>query len=92
MMVCNESCPRTLTNCTPLSNIVSDDSPTTFVCVGSSNPESRSNPNDNFRHCFKSDTTDSMYDYDTYDLKSVIAVMSAALLLDELINNTDDRE
>ena len=61
MMVCNESCPRKLTNCTPLSNLVSDDSPITFVCIGSSTPESRSNPNDKFRHCFKSDTTDSMY-------------------------------
>ena len=60
-MVCNESCPRKLTNCTPLSNLVSDETPITFVCVGNSTPESRSNPNDKFRHCFKSDTTDSMY-------------------------------
>lgn len=73
----------------PLSNLVSDDN-SSFVCVGSSNLDSRSNSKDSFRHCFKSDTTDSMYDYDTYDLKSVIAVMSAALLLDELINNIDE--
>jgi hypothetical protein len=90
-MVCNESCLRKLTNCTPLSNIVSSDTET-FVCIGNSNIDSRSNPQDSFRHCFKSDTTDSMYDYDQYDLKSVIAVMSAGLLLDELINNSDDRE
>ena len=89
MMVCNESCPRKLTNCIPFSNIVSDNNET-FVCVGTSDIESRSCPEDKFRHCFKSDTTDSMYDYDTYDLKSVIAVMSAALLLDEIIIQMND--
>lgn len=87
MMVCNESCPRNLTNCTPLSNIVSDNNET-FVCVGTSEVSSRSNPQDKFRHCFKSDTTDSIYDYDEYDLKSVIATMSAALLLEDLISNS----
>jgi len=30
--------------------------------------------------------TDTMFDYDEYDLKSVISVMSEALLIDDLSN------
>ncbi|MCK5607935.1 hypothetical protein KAR91_39005, partial [Candidatus Pacearchaeota archaeon] len=41
-------------------------------------------PQDIFRHCFKNEDTDSEYDYDEYDLKSVISVMSETLLINEL--------
>jgi hypothetical protein len=78
-MLCNKKCPRG-TKCKPISNIVSK---TSFVCVGKHNEE-KEIKEDIFRHCFKSIFTDSMFDYDEYDLKSVIATMSEALLLNAL--------
>ena len=81
-MICREKCPRQ-TNCKPISNVVSDDD-SSFVCVGFHNETKKAYPQDKFRHCFKSQVTDSMFDYDEYDLKSVISVMSEALLIDEL--------
>jgi hypothetical protein len=82
-MLCKNSCPRGL-KCKPISNIVAHDE-STFVCIGYHNEENNY-PQDKFRHCFKSLDTDSMYDYDEYDLKSVISVMSEALLIEELTN------
>ena len=81
-MLCKENCPKNL-DCQPLSNIVADDG-SSFVCVGLHKDINNKYPEDRFRHCFKSESTDSMYDYDDYDLKSVVSVMSEALLLDEL--------
>jgi len=82
-MLCKTNCPRNI-DCTPLSNLVSDNGKT-FVCVGFHNEKNKEHPQDRFRHCFKSAAdTDSMFDYDEYDLKSVISVMSEALLIDEL--------
>ena len=70
----------------PISNVVADDD-SSFVCIGYHNEE-KDYPQDKFRHCFKSAAdTDSMFDYDDYDLKSVISVMTEALLIDELNNN-----
>lgn len=85
-MLCKESCPRG-TNCKPLSNVVSDDN-SSFVCMGTHGESKGNYPKDIFRHCFKSAAnTDTMYDYDEYDIKSVISVMSESLLIKEL---TDD--
>lgn len=81
-MICKEICPKG-TQCQPLSNVVADDN-SSFVCVGLHKDLKNEYPQDRFRHCFKSETTDSMYDYDEYDLKSVVSVMSEALLVDEL--------
>lgn len=82
-MKSNKSCPRG-ENCKPLSNIVSD-TKESFVCVGYHNEANKDYPEDKFRHCFKSAANnDSMFDYDEYDLKSVISVMSEALLIDEI--------
>ena len=84
-MICREKCPRG-TKCMPISNVVADDD-SSFVCIGYHN-EKKDYPQDKFRHCFKSAAnTDSMFDYDDYDLKSVISVMTEALLIDELNNN-----
>ena len=60
----------------PLHNVISDDR-VTFVCCGL-HKEQDSN-NDPYRFCFKSETTDSMYDYDEIDLFDTIEVMSRAL-------------
>lgn len=82
-MLCRDKCPRGKT-CKPVSNIVSDDE-SSFVCVGLHGEEKKEYPQDKFRHCFKSAAgTDSMYDYDCYDMKSVVSVMAEALLIDEL--------
>lgn len=79
-MLWSPDCPRSCKNCSPYSNIVSDDH-ATFVCCGDSDPSSRSVSSDNFRMCFRSDTTDSMFDYDETDIKDQIAVMADAIAL-----------
>lgn len=82
-MICRKNCPRGA-SCRPISNVVSDNDKT-FVCIGFHNEKDKEHPQDRFRHCFKSAAnTDTMHDYDVYDLKSVVAVMSEALLIDEL--------
>ncbi|MCK5609373.1 hypothetical protein KAR91_46295, partial [Candidatus Pacearchaeota archaeon] len=78
-MLCKKRCPRK-TKCKPISNIVSE---TSFVCIGYHNEQHEDCPQDIFRHCFKNEDTDSEYDYDEYDLKSVISVMSETLLINE---------
>jgi len=79
-MLCNSTCPRGLNNCIPYSNSISDDG-VTFICCGSSKPESRIVLGDHFRFCFKSETTDTIFDYDDYDIKEQIAVMADALAI-----------
>lgn len=80
-MLCNKDCPRG-TACEPISNIVSKNS---FVCIGYHHEEKGGRIlGDIFRHCFKNSLTDTMFDYDEYDIKSVLSVMSEALLIDEL--------
>jgi len=85
-MLCKIECPKG-TKCRPLSNVVAYDN-TSFVCVGLHNEDKEKYPQDRFRHCFKSAAnTDSCFDYDEYDMKSVISVMSDALLIDEIEKN-----
>ena len=81
-MLCKEKCPKG-TECKPISNVVADDG-SSFVCIGYHNEEKKDYPQDKFRHCFKSEDSDSTFDYDEYDLKSVISVMSEALLIEEM--------
>lgn len=85
-MLCRTECPKG-TKCRPLANVVADDE-SSFVCVGFHNEEKEKYQQDRFRHCFKSAAnTDSCFDYDEYDMKSVISVMADALLIDEIENN-----
>ncbi len=79
-MLSNKKCLRG-TKCKPISNISSDSND--FVCIGFHGIDKH----DKFRHCFKTETTDSIYDYDNYDLISVISVMSEAILIDHLKTN-----
>jgi hypothetical protein len=83
-MLCRNTCPRN-TSCIPISNVVADNNKS-FVCVGKHNEFKEADiKKDIFRHCFKSSKdTDSMFDYDEYDFKSVISTMSEALLYEEL--------
>ncbi len=85
-MICRQECPRK-TSCVPISNVVSDDD-SSFVCIGYHGEKKNKYTQDKFRHCFKSAAgTDSIFDYDEYDLKSVISVMSEALLIEEISVN-----
>lgn len=90
MLSCR-NCPRGHTNCTPLSNIVSDDG-STFICCGISDEDSRTRRQDKFRNCFRSVDTDSMYDYDERDMKHQLAVMAGALAIEEMIKEKPDEE
>ncbi len=83
-MLCRKECPKG-TTCKPVSNVV-DDTGTTFVCIGYHDELKKEHTQDKFRHCFRSLETDSVFDYDLYDLKSVIAVMSEALLVEEVMS------
>ncbi len=80
-MLCNDKCPRGL-KCRPLSNVVSEGAES-FVCMGLHGEIKEDYPQDKFRHCFVSGANnDSMFDYDEYDIKSVMSVMTEALLVD----------
>lgn len=81
-MIDEQLCKRDRGDCNPLSNIIYDS--TSFCCVGCVDDDCRTIPQDKYRHCFKSELSDSMYDYDRYDMISVIRVLSDALLYDEL--------
>ena len=84
-MLCCEKCPRKLTNCKPIANVVPNDL-SSIVCVGYHDGKKKSDTQDRFRHCFKSHVTDTMFDYDEYDLKSVSSVFMEAILMDEINN------
>lgn len=75
-MICNKKCLRK-EKYQPIANIVSDSS---FVCICFNNKKQ-----DKFRHCFKSMDTDSIFDYDEYDLISVINIFTESLLMNELM-------
>ena len=80
-MLCKEYCPRGL-DCKPLSNLVADNNTSNFVCVGLHEDMKEDYPQDIYRHCFKSSAdTDSMFDYDEYDLLSVASVITEAILI-----------
>lgn len=86
-MLCRPECPRN-TDCRPIGNVVSDDD-SSFVCVGFHNTKKEKYTQDVFRHCFKSGAdTDTMFDYDEYDLKSCISVMSDALIINQIENGS----
>jgi hypothetical protein len=62
-------CPRGLKNCEAISKITASNN-TTFICTGY-HDEIKEGNNDIFRHCFKTETTDTMLDYDEYDENDV---------------------
>ena len=80
-MLTKKKCPRGFKK-KPISNVVSE---TSFVCVCKHKENKSKYPQDIYRHCFKSDAnTDTMFDYDMYDIKSVLAVFCNLLLIEEL--------
>lgn len=77
-------CLRDYKDRIPLSNVVSDEEPKTFVCVGYNSVENRSVHGDRFCHCIKSSMDiDDECNADRRDLLDTIRVLSAALSFDE---------
>ena len=77
-------CPRGIT-CMPLYNLISD-CKTSCVCLGKhSEIKLGKESNDVYRHCFYNEKTDTMLDYDEYDLISMISVISNGLLIDKYL-------
>ena len=76
-----EGCPRGL-DCQPLHRIQSDDE-ATFVCCGLHGAVDRVHgtigEDDPYRLCFKTDNTDTMYDYDEADLMDEVEVIVRGL-------------
>lgn len=95
-MLCSETCPRGLNNCKPLSNVVESEESgpipnASFVCLGIHATPKRNQPGDKYRHCFRSNAgddtdSDSMFDYNEYDIATVIAVLSEGLLVDKFLD------
>ena len=81
-----EKCPRGLTDCQPLGQVLADDE-STFVCCGErlNDPSERLVPQDSFTLCWKSqDGVDTLQWMDKYDMHSHLYVISRALLMDDL--------
>lgn len=68
-------CMRKLSDCNPLSLMVAIDN--SFICCGLN--KKRNVKMDIFRHCFKNDDTDSMYDYNKKESLSIIAVLAESM-------------
>lgn len=81
----SEFCPRGI-DCMPLNNLVSD-CKISCICIGKHYEiKEGKESNDIYRHCFYNEKTDSMFDYDEYDLISIISVISNGLLTDKFLN------
>ena len=78
MIVFDKPCPRQRDDCSPWSQIVSDDG-STFVCCGLSAEDSRTVPDDCFRLCVRSAVVDTREDLDVQDVADQVAVLSTAL-------------
>ena len=84
-MGCMETCPRGRNDCVPLNNVVSDEEPLSFVCVGYNDGSSRQVEQDRFTHCWKNAAIDERGHWDRRDLIDTAAVMMTALSVDENI-------
>lgn len=71
-----KGCPRGRDDCIPLHSIDSDPPSKTFICCGL--PDDFQH-DDCFRNCFKSETTDTMYDYNELDMLDCVEVMTRAM-------------
>jgi len=81
-------CPRSLTDCQPLAQILVDDKPFEFVCCGHNDGKTRVMKNDRFRVCFHNEAIDEMTDWDERDIKDHISVLAQALSVDaNMLNN-----
>jgi hypothetical protein len=94
MMNCDQ-CQRRDRDCSPISNVVSDEEPKSFICVGYNRPEDRHVKQDRFTVCWKNEVVDERGHWDRRDILDTISVLSQALSIDENIRvsegMTDDQ-
>lgn len=83
MIILPERCLREDDTCEPLSQIASDDSPKTFICIGINDPLNREVERDYLTKCVKSmhgvDQRDNCDERDLIDEMSVIAQLFSAV-------------
>lgn len=78
-----ESCPRGLTTCEPLAQLMADDPPgSSFVCCGLNDGSGRQVPEDRFTVCFKNEAIDERGDWSERDIKDHLSVLAQALSAD----------
>lgn len=87
-----KNCPRKRTDCQPLAQILESkkhkkSKKKGFICCGLNTPESRTEAQDIFRHCWKTHNVDEIGDWDHRDMLSTIAVMSMALTVEANMQN-----
>ena len=78
-------CFRCRNDCTPLANISSDESLSSFICVGYNRKEDRTVESDRFTFCWKNKTIDERSHWDRRDLLDTSSVILQALSTDENI-------
>ena len=81
-MIClPDKCMRGKNDCSPLSNIVSDDDDNghSFICVGENNPETRTVKEDIYTLCTKTEYVDDICNLDYRDIVDQVSVMARAL-------------
>ncbi len=76
-----EQCLRGRSDCQPLHAIegFSPGSGPSFICCGFSDVDSRNHVGDEYRVCFKTDVTDTIYDHDEMDMLDLIEVLSRGM-------------
>ena len=82
-------CFRCKSDCTPISNISSDDG-VSFICIGYNTIESRAIKSDRFTKCWKNDEIDECSHWDKRDLLDTMSVISHALSIDENIRINEE--
>jgi len=87
-------CLRGREDCTPLSNLSSDDDECSFICVGYNKKDTREVEQDRFTLCWKNNVIDERGHWDRRDLLDTQSVIAQALSTDENIrvneNETDE--
>ena len=81
-----EKCLRNLTDCTPLSQIQSDNTKS-FICCGKNDSKTRKVKQDTFRHCWVNRYIDEISNWDKRDIIDTLSVLSQALSIDANIEN-----
>jgi hypothetical protein len=92
--ITENKCLRGRDDCTPLSNLSSDDEECSFICVGYNKIDSREVIQDRFTLCWKNNIIDDRGHWDRRDLLDTQSVIAQALSTDENIrvneNETDE--
>ena len=79
------ACFRCRADCTPISNLSSDGTAKSFVCVGYNRPEDRVMRQDRFTLCWKNGLVDERGHWDKRDLLDTMSVIAQAISTDENI-------